>query len=108
MAKAHETDSTERVAQAFEVTRGALDRVARTIGPKGQLVGESFSVADLTCAALLAPIVDPGHRDMAKPQPIPERVQSILAEWADHEASHWVREQYARHRPSPLRPGEGR
>jgi len=100
MARAHETDQPERVERAFEVSRQALDRVAKEVGPSGQLVGDGFSVADLTCAALLAPLVETGHPDMARPEPVPASVEAFVARWADHEGAHWVRDQYARHRPS--------
>lgn len=101
MSRAHQTDSADKVDQAFEVTRLALDRVAKQVGPNGVLVGDAFGVADLTCAALLAPLVETGHADMARPEPVPQSVQAFLARWADHEAAHWVRDQYARHRPAP-------
>lgn len=99
MSKAHETDRPERVERAFALTAEALDRVAKQVGPSGQLIGDRFSVADLTCAALLAPLVDTGHPDMERPAHVPASVQAFLARWADHEGAAWVRAQYDRHRP---------
>jgi glutathione S-transferase len=87
------------VAEAEKEVERALDFVAREAGPGGQLVGDAFSVADLTAAALLAPAVSPDHPDMALPQPRPAGVEAFLARWAAHPGAEWVREQYRRHRP---------
>jgi glutathione S-transferase len=100
MARANGTDPPENIRKAFETSERALDRVASEIGPKGHLVGDSFCVADLTAAALLAPLVGPDHPDMAFPEPVPESVEALRARFASHEAVVWVREQYARHRPA--------
>jgi glutathione S-transferase len=99
MARAHHTDDPDAVVRAAETTRRALDFVEHSVGASGQLVGEAFSVADLCCAALLGPLVrDIPHPDMAKPEPVPERVETFLAGWSEHPALHWARDQYARHR----------
>lgn len=90
----------ESVERAVARTERALDETAHMIGPSGQLVGPRFSVADLTVAALLAPLVPLSHPDMAPPQPIPARVAEFHARWEKHEAVRWVREQYATHRPA--------
>jgi glutathione S-transferase len=100
IARGNGVTSREAVERAFERARQALDRVAKEVGPEGQLAGASFSVADLACAALLAPLVDVEHPDMALPRPLPERFEAVRARWADHPAAAWVREQYACHRPS--------
>jgi glutathione S-transferase len=87
------------VAEAFEGTRQGFDFVAKHAGPSGHLVGDRFSVADLTAAALLAPGVAIDHPDMKKPEPQPAAAREWLARWADHPGAAWVRETYARHRP---------
>ena len=46
-------------AEAKAKVEAGLERVERALGPKGYLAGESFSVADLTAAALLAPLLRP-------------------------------------------------
>ncbi len=89
----------ETIVAAEKVTREALDFVATQAGPGGFLVGERFSVADLTAAALLAPIANPAHPDMARPQPMPASLSRWLERWEDHAGVAWVREQYRRHRP---------
>jgi glutathione S-transferase len=87
------------VEDAFRGTRDALDLVAKSVGPSGQLVGERFSVADLTAAANFALLVQVPHPDMARPTPIPEAVQNFMARFAAHPAIAWTLEQYRRHRP---------
>jgi len=87
------------VERAFARTQLALDETARMIGPSGQLVGTRFSVADLTAAALFAPLVALSHPDMAPPQPVPARIAELYARFEKHATVQWVREQYAKHRP---------
>jgi glutathione S-transferase len=102
IARAHHTDDPEAVKRAHEITRRALDEVVRRRGESDVLVGDSFGVADLCCAALLAPLVpDLPHPDMARPKPVPERLAGFLAQWSEHPAIHWVERQYARHRAGP-------
>ncbi len=86
------------VSEAFEATRRGFDFVAEHAGPSGHLVGDHFSVADLTAAALLAPGVDVQHPDMRKPDPKPESIRAWIARWADHPGATWVRETYERYR----------
>lgn len=88
------------VARAFDVTARALDRVARDSAATGYLAGDAFTVADLTCAALLGVLTSPPHPDMRRPEPVPERVAALLARYADHPAIRWVHEIYRRHRPA--------
>ena len=49
----------DRVAHSREVVRAAFHKVEAEVGPSGYLVGDSFTVADLTAASILAPIVVP-------------------------------------------------
>jgi glutathione S-transferase len=87
------------VERALALTEQALDDTARAIGSSGYLAGEAFSVADLTVAALLSPLVPLAHPDVAPPQPLPDRVAAFYARYERHPAIQWVREQYAKHRP---------
>jgi glutathione S-transferase len=91
----------DNVPRALARTERALDEAAALIGPSGQIAGDAFSVADLTVASLLAPLVSLDHPDMARPQPVPARVEAMTARFADHDAIAWVRAQYAKHRPAP-------
>lgn len=89
------------VAEANAATQRALDFVARETAATGQLVGERFTVADLTAAALLAVLTDPDHPDMDRGAPTPPAVAEFLARWSAHPGIAWVHEQYRRHRPPP-------
>jgi len=81
---------------------GAVERLERELGAgSGEyLVGERFSVADLTAASLLYPIVRPA----AFPYPIPE-IPAGAGEFMDALASRpigaWVARMYERHRAAP-------
>jgi glutathione S-transferase len=86
------------VDEGFAGTQAALDRVAREVGPGGYLVGDAFSVADLTAAALLAPAARVSHPAMALPEPMPAPLAHWYARWASHPGAAWVREQYRNHR----------
>ena len=93
------------VEEAFAATHEALELVARTVGPSGQLVGDSFSVADLTAAANLALLVRVDHPDMARPEPVPASVQAFMSRFATHPATRWALEQYRRYRPARAKSG---
>jgi glutathione S-transferase len=101
IARANGVVDAANVERAFAKSLAALDLVAREAGPSAQLVGERFSLADLTCAALLAPLVSPDHPDMRQPEPRPPALADFLARFAEHPGAAWVREQYRRHRPAP-------
>jgi glutathione S-transferase len=95
------------VEDAHAGVKRALDFVASEAGPHGYLVGDAFTVADLTAASLLAPAVMPPDSPMALPLPRPVRVREWLARWATHPGTAWVRDQYRRHRPASAE-GSGR
>lgn len=89
--------NAESAARAREVTREAFDFVAKEPGAKGYLVGDRFTVADLTCAALLMPGVSVD--DLGGPvDAATDENRAWLARWAEHPGAAWVREIYRRHR----------
>jgi len=59
------------VARSLPRFEAAFDRLEREIGPSGYLAGDSFSVADLTAAALLSPLTFPPEYPYAPPTPLP-------------------------------------
>jgi glutathione S-transferase len=99
MSRAMGIGDAASIEHATAATQAAFDRIARDTGPSGYLVGDSFSVADLTASALLAPAADVEHAAMALPQPRPDDLQRWYERWAGHPGARWVREQYRRHRP---------
>ncbi len=89
----------ENVTRCLDVTARALDNLAEKTGPTGYHVGDTFTVADLTAASLFAPLANANHPDMKRPEPIPESVRELLANYEDHPAIAWVNRQYELHRP---------
>jgi len=87
-----------RTAQeAFEKTLVVLSRLDNLIQPGSYLVGTSFSVADLTAAALLSPVVCPPEF----PYPLPAASEPFVRfrERIGHErVCEWCRFIYAKHR----------
>jgi glutathione S-transferase len=87
----------ERAALSLERVKAAFDRLEHEIGPSGYLVGDRFTVADLTAAALASPLVQPPEFPYPWPPP-PEAGRRLQAELAQRPGFRWVQEMYARHR----------
>jgi len=81
-----------------EVVAAALALVAERGMRTGYLVGDRFSVADLTAAALLSPVVFPPESPVVLPEPRAEGVRRWLARWATLPGTAWVGDTYRRHR----------
>ncbi len=81
--------------QARVELTAALDRIIAELQPSGYLVGDSFTVADLTAASLLFPLALPAELQYAYPE-VPD--WGALEPHAKHPAVEWVREMYRRHR----------
>ncbi len=85
-------------ARSQEKVLAALDRLEAELQPSGYLVGDGFSVADLTAAALLAPVVFPPEFPYAPPGPLPAPVARWRDPLASRPACRWASEMYRRHR----------
>jgi glutathione S-transferase len=86
------------VELAFDKVRAAGEVFRAELSPSGYLAGEDFSVADLTLAALVAPLVAPPEFPYPQPQrdhPLLEPVRRALA---DAGIFDWTLRMYARHR----------
>jgi glutathione S-transferase len=83
---------------AYEKVRAAGQRFTAELQPSGYLVGDGFTVADLTLAALVAPAVAPEQF----PYPQPQRGHPLLAPVRDALSEcgvvDWAQQMYARHR----------
>jgi glutathione S-transferase len=79
-------------------TREAFDRLEREIGPSGYLVGDRFTVADLTAAALFSPLIRPPGFPYRVPEPPPEPVQRWRDSLSGRRGWQWVLDVYRRHR----------
>jgi glutathione S-transferase len=76
----------------------AMDRLEREIGPSGYLVGDRFTVADLTAASLLYPVVRPPQFPYPSVTEVPAEGREFLDALARRPGGRWVTEIYARHR----------
>jgi len=83
--------------RARERVKAALDFIAANAGPDGHLVGDTFSIADLACAALLMPTVrvsewgGPAEHDS-------EKSRRWVTIWSTHPGTEWVRQMYRKFR----------
>jgi glutathione S-transferase len=88
----------DSVAHACGKLREAGERFRAELQPSGYLVGDGFTVADLTLAALVSPAVAP----VEFPYPQPQRGHPSLAPLREaldeHGLADWTREMYCRHR----------
>jgi glutathione S-transferase len=90
--------TSENAEKAVVTTKQGLDLVAEDSRSSGYLVGEAFSVADLTAAALLAPAVEIEPSPFGYPKPISSALRGWWDRWRDHPGTAWVRSMYERHR----------
>jgi glutathione S-transferase len=87
--------SEEAVERSRTTLIDALDRIESERAARDYLVGESFTVADLTAAALLYPLVWPPEFQYRLPEP---KRWEFLEPVRDHHALEWIREMWRRHR----------
>jgi glutathione S-transferase len=82
----------------------ALDRIEAELaaGDGVHLVGERFSVADLTAAALAYLVVLPPEGPLPPDLPQPPGFERFRAGIRDRPAYRWVEETYGRYRGAPL------
>ena len=83
--------------RAGEKVVGALDRLEAELGPDDYLVDDRFTVADLTAASLLYPIVLPPEGPRL-PTGMPEELERFRAPLRERRGYRWVEEMFRRHR----------
>lgn len=83
---------------ALRKVRAAGRRFERELQPTGYLVGDRFTVADLTLAALVAPVVAPEQFPYPQPQRGHPALAPVREALAESGLEEWAREIYARHR----------
>lgn len=78
----------------------ALDRLDSELDASGgaYLVGESFTVADLTAASLFYPLVQPAEGPLAADSPTPPALERFRSELSQRPGFLWVEEMFRRHR----------
>jgi glutathione S-transferase len=93
----HHIDAT-RVDVYRRTVLDALDRVERERGGCEYLVDDAFSVADLTAAAFLAPLVQPPELEYPPPVAPSGELADFQRAVLEHPTGKWVAEMYRRHR----------
>jgi glutathione S-transferase len=91
----------ETAAAALDGIRSAMDRLEAELGSREYLVGDSFTVADLTAAALFTPLLAPAERPWA-PKRLAPILMAVREELDARPGGRWVHEIYARHRGAPV------
>lgn len=88
----------ENVQRSERIARNAMDVIASRATDTGYLCGDGFTAADLTAAALLAPLASPSHPDMRRPEPVPAALRDLFETWSTRPAIAWVNQIYHSHR----------
>jgi glutathione S-transferase len=80
----------------------ALDTLERELGDKDYLVGDCFSIADLTAASLFYPLALPPEFPYTSPtwDDLPDGAREFLGTMRERPGAKWVGEMYRRHRLS--------
>jgi glutathione S-transferase len=96
------------IEHSRKVVERALNELGRVVG-NGQvyLAGDRFSVADITAAARLAPLICPDEHLVFSDPECREAMLPLLETWHDHPGAAWVREIYRLHRHTQIRKQAG-
>jgi glutathione S-transferase len=90
--------NSRTVEEAYRKVAKAGARFRSQLGPSGYLVGDGFTVADLTLAALVAPAVAPPEFQYPQPQRGHPRLRPLCDALDREGLSEWAREMYSLHR----------
>lgn len=90
----------ETAAESRTKTVAAMDRLERELSPDGFLVGDRFTVADLTAAALAYPVARPPEfpYPMVAEDDMSDSWRAFHDSLAQRPAGRWVAEIYRQHR----------
>lgn len=86
------------IADGHAAATEALDLVCTRGAATGYLVGDTFTIADLTAASTLAMLVRPANSPMSCPEPVAPAFRALMDRYASHPGAVWVRRIYAQHR----------
>ena len=95
----------ESAERAHELIVAGFDRIESERAGRDYLVGDRFSVADLTAAALVGPLLLPPEFPWHPRDGYPPALERVRDELSQHPAADWIRRTYARHRLPASRPG---
>ena len=76
----------------------ALDRIEQERQGRAYLVDDAFTVADLTAAAMLSPVLQPPEIQYPMSVELPPYLQDYRAKLLAHPATQWALDVYRRHR----------
>jgi glutathione S-transferase len=76
----------------------ALDRIEQERQGRAYLVGDVFTIADLTAAAMLGVLLQPPEIQYPLNVELPPYLQDYRAALLQHPAAHWARDIYRLHR----------
>lgn len=86
----------------------ALDRLESELGDDEYLVGDGFSVGDLTAASLFYPLALPAEGPLKPDSPSARGLEAFRQPLEQRRGIEWVREMFRRHRkPAPAQPPIG-
>jgi glutathione S-transferase len=88
--------AAQRAEQRIDAAMKWLEE--RLAGGHTYLVGDQFTVADLTAASLLAPMACPLEHPVYGESEFRAKMASTQALWRDRPGLEWVRQMYAGHR----------
>jgi glutathione S-transferase len=87
------------IEHSRKVVERALNELGRVVASgRVYLAGEHFSVADITAAARLAPLICPDEHLVFSDPEYRDAMLPLLEAWHDHPGANWVREIYRLHR----------
>lgn len=79
---------------------GHFAHLEAEIGPGGYMVGDRFTIADLTAAAVMTAIIRPPEFSYPLPEPWPPELTRLRDSVAGRDGFKWVCDIYRRHRGS--------
>jgi len=90
--------SEARLDQDHATVADALDRIEGERRGRAYLVGDTFTVADLTAAALLGPALQAPQIQYPLQVELPDYIKAYQADVLKHPAAQWALGIYAKHR----------
>ena len=90
----------EPARRSRDRTVAALDRLERELGSNDYLVGDRFTIADLTAASLFYPLALPPEFPYTSPrfEDLPDGARDFIGSMRERPGARWVAEMYRRHR----------
>ena len=93
----------ERAATARTELMRAIESVERSLPAPGEyLVHEELTAADITLAALLSPLIQPGWSPFRLQDRLPDSARALQDEVEERPSMVWVRALYAQHRGASM------